>query len=123
MKKLVLPLISVLLFFLLIAGETSNDVRNPQLATGLQKMIQKISENGWIYFKESFKIDPNEFFKNFKSELNLSKDDEMILADTRHDSIYTFYEFKRFYKNIPVLEAGFTLKFSELKFQSGDQHL
>jgi hypothetical protein len=65
MKKLVLPLISVLLFFLLIAGETSNDVRNPQLATGLQKMIQKISENGWIYFKESFKIDPNEFFKNF----------------------------------------------------------
>ncbi len=109
MKKQVFLLSLVTLMVLLISS--APNLQQTQINEGLQKIAMKISENGWVYFKPNFKADPLTFFSTYAKEFNLSKDDNMKLVDEGADSVFNYYKFKRFYKDIQVEGAGFTLRY------------
>jgi len=43
----------------------------------IKKIAEKISDNGWVYFKKNLDIKPDEVFTKHPSAFGLLKDDEM----------------------------------------------
>ena len=45
----------------------------------IKKISEKISDNGWVYFKKNLNIKTNEVFTKYPSAFGLLKNDEMKL--------------------------------------------
>ena len=103
------------LLFIVMFGAGSSSLQKIAKSSDayLQSFTKKVTSNGWIYFNDNFNPDPYKFFTKYKSELNFSDDDEMVLVKEGTDSIYSFFKFDRYYKGIRVEGSSRTLKFKE----------
>jgi|WetSurMetagenome_2_1015567.scaffolds.fasta_scaffold06212_3 bacillolysin len=117
MKKRILFFCLGSLLVLLVASTPNWQQTQRSVDQEQQKIIKKVSNNGWVYFKDNFKADPKNFFLDYKKEFKLSKDDEMKLVEEGTDSVYKYFKFNRYYKGIPVEGSGYTLKYKNDNLQ------
>ncbi|HUX57802.1 MAG TPA: M4 family metallopeptidase [Bacteroidales bacterium] len=111
MEKRILFFCLVLTTALFVASTPILQQNKSSSEQEFQKVVKRVSENGWVYFKDNFNPDPNKFFSIYMKDFGLSKDDEMRLIKEETDSIFTFYGFHHYYKGILVEGSSMTLQF------------
>jgi bacillolysin len=111
MKKRILFFCLIIILVLFVASTPILQQYKNSADQEFKKVVKRVSENGWVYFKDNFKPDPNKFFSKYMEEFNLSKDDIMKLVKEETDSVYQFYRYKHYYKNILVEGSSMTLQF------------
>ncbi|MCD6566890.1 MAG: M4 family metallopeptidase [Bacteroidales bacterium] len=69
----------------------------------IQNLSERISKNGWVYFKKNLDIKPDEVFTKYPSAFGLLKDDEMRLwKSSKDESGNLHYRYTQYFKGIPV---------------------
>jgi len=70
----------------------------------IKKIAEKISDNGWVYFKKGIK--PEDVFIKHKIAFGLSENDNMVKEKTKTDSEgQKHHYYQQYYKGIPVEHA------------------
>lgn len=74
-----------------------------QMNASLQKIATEVSSDFLIYFKEDVQINPETLFEDNRNAFELSSDDVMKIGQVFTDDIgYTHYNYRQFYKGIPI---------------------
>lgn len=69
----------------------------------IKKIAEKISDNGWVYFKKNLNIKTNEVFTKYPSAFGLLKNDEMRLwKSSKDESGNLHYRYTQYFKGILV---------------------
>lgn len=113
MKNRILFFFSGVFFLVLISSTPVLQQNNNSSKQEFKEVVRKISDNGWVYFKENFKPDPKKFFSTYMKDFGLSDYDEMRLINEEVDSIFTFYRFQHYHKGIKVEGSSMTLQFKQ----------
>ena len=76
----------------------------------IKRLTSKVEKEGWLTFKKSAKVRPNQLFSDHKAAMGLGNDDDMRERKRFTDALgIMVIKTQQFYKGIPVLGTDFYL--------------